>query len=66
MEDTRFQSKKSKVEASLPDLTEHFVKLNVIHENDNVPEDYQSEITVIDTNDLDKPFTEGVKEPKKW
>ena len=46
--------------ATFKDLTKHFKELNIIHENDNLPEGDSTETIVIDNYELlNQPFSES-------
>jgi hypothetical protein len=55
-----FKKKKDGVKASFKDIAKHFEKLNIVHENDTIPENDNTETFVIDDYEiLDSPFTES-------
>ena len=54
-----FKKKMSKNEASLNDLSDHFEKLNIKHENDELPEqDFLYTLILDDNEELDQTFSE--------
>ena len=54
-----FKKKMSKNEESLNDLSDHFKKLNIKHENDDLQEQDYLDTFILDENEeLDQPFSE--------